>query len=133
MFNEAWETAFSVANIRSGVRVCGIFPFNPFAKPNRMLVPSKPPERNYDSLSRYLKPKGEKSRVVLPQLVCEGTSTNVECFQVPVSADPIKAMSAKCAIEDPNILFDLILGGQCELFSPDAGDIANIPQKGRPR
>ena len=77
-----------------------------------------------------MKPKGEKSRVVLPQLVYDA-STNVECFQVPVSADPIIAMSAEnCAIEDSNILFDLILGGQCELFSQDAGDIANIPQKG---
>ena len=95
-----------------------------------MFVPSKPSERNYDSPSTSLKTKGERSRILIPQLVCENASTNVECIQVPVSAEPLIAMPAEnCAIEDPNILFDLILGGQCEIFSPDAGGIATIPQE----
>ena len=47
-----------------------------------------------------------------------------------MSAEPLIAMPAEnCAIEDPNILFDLILGGQCEIFSPHEGGIATIPQE----
>ena len=48
-----------------------------------------------------------------------------------MSADPLIATSAEnCTIEDPiNPFIDLILGGQCEIFSPDVGGIASIPQK----
>ena len=47
-----------------------------------------------------------------------------------MSAEPLIAIPAEnCANEDPNILFDLILGGQCEIFPPDTGGIATIPQK----
>ena len=77
-----------------------------------------------------LKTKGERTSVFLPRLVCGDASTNVECIQVPVSAEPLIAMpSENCTIEDPNILFDLILGGQCEIFSPDEDGIATIPQE----
>jgi hypothetical protein len=42
LLSSSWDIAFTKSNIQSGFRACGIYPFNPRAVDQGMLLPSKP-------------------------------------------------------------------------------------------
>ncbi|KAK3096889.1 hypothetical protein FSP39_004441 [Pinctada imbricata] len=152
LFKEAWIQALSVANIVSGFRACGVFPFNPSAVPQDLIAPSAPSdvriqeqpplshENNQETVSLSI--ASNQSQDSVPSSADTSSPSNVPTTvavspsqpQLPLDQPHVTASliclngeSAPPVIEDPALLLQLITSGKCEIFSPDVSGVATIP------
>nr|XP_011443131.2 jerky protein homolog [Crassostrea gigas] len=133
----AWETAVNSTNIRSGFRACGIYPFNPNAVSPLMMRPSKPSDiplmsHDHSGLNEQLGSSATSDLTTTSNVISESSG-----FQtLPTNSAPLTTATAPItplasdppAIDDPDILLNLITSGDLAIFSPASNEIQLQPE-----
>ena len=150
LFRQAWESALSVANVVSGFRACGIFPFNPSAVPTEMIAPSLPTDVPMPVASTSAQSADDRRNDVEPVPMPEqplldvrpditmnsvqdspeesqSTTWTVAQIEPQVATTYEQVITEQNVIEDPAFLLSLIASGQCEIFSPDSDGMTKMP------
>ncbi|MES9884670.1 MAG: helix-turn-helix domain-containing protein [Sedimenticola sp.] len=118
LFSSAWEKTVTAANIRSGFKACGIFPFNEHAVPLSAFAPSEPTNLTSPDVSREeITNTPEYTATPIspqnPSTFADQTSSNTEYDDHSVDTLPVIDLS------DPTTLAKFLEVDTSKLYNTD--------------